>query len=74
MTTINDVDKINTEAMMTLSEIGFAAYEKYRDKILKTDKGSIFKMRLKSWLNDRAAKEVELSHRIRVAPMYKAMA
>lgn len=71
MTTINDLEQINAEAMMTLSEIGFAAYERFLGVTLKTHKGSIARIKIKSWLADRAAKEVELSHRIKVAPMNK---
>lgn len=71
MTTIHEIDAINAEAMMTLSEIGFASYERFLGVTLKTHKGSIARIKIKSWLADRAAKEVELSHRIKVAPMYK---
>lgn len=71
MNTTQTIDHINAEAMMTLSEIGFAAYERFLGVTLKTHKGSIARIKIKSWLADRAAKEVELSHRIKVAPMYK---
>lgn len=74
MTTIHDLDQINAEAMMTLSEIGFAAYERFRDKTLAEDKGSMLRIKLKSWLSDRFQTERDLELRIKVAPMYKAMA
>lgn len=74
MTTIHDLDQINAEAMMTLSEIGFAAYERFRDKVIKTDRGSVVRIKLKSWLSDRAHTELDLSHRIKCTPKYKAMA
>jgi hypothetical protein len=74
MTTIHDIDAINAEAMMTLSEIGFAAYERFRDKAMHGDKGSTLRIKLKSWLSDRAQTERDLELRIKCAPMYKAMA
>lgn len=74
MTTIHDLDQINAEAMMTLSEIGFAAYERFRDKTLAEDKGSMLRIKLKSWLSDRFQTERDLELRIKVAPMRKAMA
>lgn len=74
MTTIHDLDQINAEAMMTLSEIGFAAFERFRDKTLADMKGSALRITLKSWLADRFQTERELELRIKVAPMRKAMA
>jgi hypothetical protein len=74
MTTINDIDQINAEAMMTLSEIGFAAFKKFRDKAMADEKGAMLRIKLKSWLSDRANMEIDLSHRIKCAPMRKAMA
>ena len=74
MTTVNELDQINAEAMMTLSEIGFAAYERFREKALDEDKGSMLRIKLKSWVSDRFATERDLELRIKVAPMYKAMA
>lgn len=71
MTTIHELDTINAEAMMTMCELGYARYERFLGITLKTHKGSIARIKIKSWLADRAAKEVELSHRIKVAPMYK---
>ena len=75
MTTINDLEQINAEAMMTLSETGFAAYERYFCELTagNAGMGSMVRIKLKSWVSDRAAKEVELSHRIKVAPLYKEM-
>lgn len=76
MTTINDLEQINAEAMMTLSEIGFAAYERYLYEVTvgSGGMGSMVRLKLKSWICDRSAKETELSNRIKVAPMYKPMA
>jgi hypothetical protein len=74
MTTTHELDSINAEAMMTLSEIGFAAYERFRDSAMKEDKGSMLRLKLKSWLSDRFQTERDLELRIKVAPMRKAMA
>ena len=74
MTTVNELDQINAEAMMTLSQIGFAAYERFREKALAEDKGSMLLIKLKSWVSDRFATERDLELRIKVAPKYKAMA
>jgi hypothetical protein len=74
MTTIHELDTINAEAMMTLSEIGFAAYERFRDKAMADDKGSMLRIKLKSWVSDRFATERDLELRIKCAPMYKPMA
>lgn len=74
MTTIHELDSINAEAMMTLSEIGFAAYERFRDKTMADEKGSMLRIKLKSWVSDRFATERDLELRIKVAPRYKAMA
>jgi len=74
MTAIHDIDQINAEAMMTLSEIGFAAYERFRDKALAEDKSAGLRIKLKSWLSDRFQTERDLELRIKVAPMRKAMA
>ena len=74
MTTIHDIDQINAEAMMTLSEIGFAAYERFRDKTLAEDKSAGLRIKLKSWLSDRFAIERDLELRIKCAPKYRAMA
>lgn len=73
MTTIHELDSINAEAMMTLSEIGFAAYERFRDKAMEDDKGSMLRIKLKSWVSDRFAVERDLELRIKVAPRYKAV-
>lgn len=76
MTTINDLDQINAEAMMTLSKIGYAAYEKYFCEVTagNAGMGSMASLKLKSWICDRAATEEDLSLRIKCAPMYKPMA
>lgn len=48
MTTINDLDQINAEAMMTLSEIGFARYERFLSERMEIGKlGSMLRMTLK---------------------------
>jgi hypothetical protein len=73
MTQISELDSINAEAMMTLSEIGFAAYERFRDKAMSEEKGSMLRIKLKSWLSDRFATERDLELRIKVAPKYKAV-
>jgi hypothetical protein len=74
MTTINDLDQINAEAMMTLSEIGVARYERFLGKTLASFKGSQARIKLKSFISDWAHRERELELRIKVAPMYKPMA
>lgn len=75
MTTINDLDQINAEAMMTLSEIGFARYERFLSEQMDTGKlGSMLRMTLKSFISDWNHRETDLSHRIKVAPLYKPMA
>lgn len=73
MNTTQTIDQINAESMMTLSEIGFAAYERFRDKALGEDKGSMLRIKLKSWVSDRFATERDLELRIKVAPKYKAV-
>lgn len=75
MTTINDLDQINAMAMMTLSEIGFARYERFLSEQMDTGKlGSMLRMTLKSFISDWNHRETDLSHRIKCAPMYKPMA
>lgn len=74
MTTIHDLDQINAMAMMTLSEIGLARYERFLGKTLAETKGSMARIKLKSFISDWAQREHELELRIKVAPMYKPMA
>lgn len=79
MTTINDLYSIDAEAMMTLSELGFAAYERKKEATLKTWSkspvgDSMIRIELSAWLADRANNELDLSHRIKCAPKRKAMA
>lgn len=75
MTTINDLEQINAEAMMTLSEIGFARYELFLSEHLQSGKiGSMLLMTLKSFISDWNHRENDLANRIKVAPMYKPMA
>jgi len=71
MTTINDLDQINTMAMMTMCELGYARYERFRDSLqLNADTEE----KLQKFVHDNADRERELELRIKVAPMYKAMA
>lgn len=75
MTTIHDLDQINAEAMMTLSEIGFARYERFLSEQMETGKlGSMLRMTLKSFIIDWNHRETDLANRIKCAPMYKPMA
>lgn len=75
MTTINDLDQINAEAMMTLSEIGFARYERFLSEQMETGKlGSMLRMTLKSFISDWNHRETDPANRIKCAPMYKPMA
>lgn len=74
MTTIHDLDQINAEAMMTLSEIGIARYERFLGKTLASFKGSQARIKLKSFISDWSQRENDLANRIKVAPMYKPMA
>lgn len=74
MTTINDLEQINAEAMMTLSEIGFARYERFLSEKMETGKlGSMLRMTLKSFISDWNHRETDLANRIKCAPMYKPM-
>lgn len=74
MTTIHDIDQINTEAMMTLSEIGMARYDRFLTKTLNAFGGSQARIKLKSFISDWNHRETELSNRIKCAPLYKPMA
>lgn len=73
MTTIHDLDKINAEAIMTLSEIGLARYDRFLGQALAEHKGSVARIKLKGFISDWSARERELENRIKVAPMYKPM-
>ena len=75
MTQISELDRINAEAMMTLSEIGFARYERFLSEHLQSGKiGSMLRMTLESFISDWNHRENDLANRIKVAPMYKPMA
>lgn len=75
MTTIHELDAINAEAMMTLSEIGFARYERFLSEQMDTGKlGAMLRKTLKSFISDWNHRENDLANRIKVAPMYKPMA
>lgn len=74
MTTIHDLDQINAEAMMTLSEIGFARYERFLSEQMDAGKlGSMLRMTLKSFISDWNHRENDLANRIKCAPLYKPM-
>ena len=73
MTTIHDLDKINAEAIMTLSEIGLARYDRFLGQTLAEHKGSVARIKLKGFISDWSAREQDLENRIKVAPMYKPM-
>jgi len=69
MTTINDLEQINTMAMMTMCELGYARYERFLSKLkLDDNAGDI----LRKFIHDNVEKEHELELRIRVAPKYKS--
>ncbi|MNQ55238.1 hypothetical protein D3C85_693240 [compost metagenome] len=70
MTTINDLEQINTMAMMTMCELGYARYERFLSKLeLNDDAGD----QLRRFINDWVEREHELELRIRVAPMRRTM-
>ena len=71
MTTINDLEQINTMAMMTMCELGYARYERFRDSL---QLNAEYELKLREFIHDNVDMEHELSLRIRVAPMRKAMA
>lgn len=70
MTTINDLEQINTMAMMTMCELGYARYERFLSGMkLDDDAGD----KLRKFISDWVEKEHELELRIRVAPKYKTV-
>lgn len=71
MTTTQTIDHISAMAMMTMCELGYARYERFRDS-LQLDAET--EEKLKKFVHDNADRERELELRIKVAPMYKAMA
>jgi hypothetical protein len=73
MATVSELDAINAQAMMTLSEIGFARYERFLNNAMECYKGSILRSKLKSFISDWSHREQELENRIKVAPMYEPM-
>lgn len=70
MTTINDLEQINTMAMMTMCELGYARYERFLSKLELKD-GAEDKLR--QFINDWVDREHELELRIKVAPRYKTV-
>lgn len=70
MTTINDLEQINTMAMMTMCELGYARYERFRAG-LKMDYEACEKLR--QFIHYNVDREHELELRIRVAPKYKTV-
>ena len=56
MSTIHDLDKINAEAIMTLSEIGLARYDRFLGKTLAEHKGSVARIKLKGFISDWSAR------------------
>lgn len=71
MTTISDLDQINAEAMMTMCELGYARYERFRAGLKMDDQAC---EKLRQFIRENADREHELELRIKVAPMYKPMA
>lgn len=70
MTTINDLEQINTMAMMTMCELGYARYERYLASLeLNDDAGD----KLRKFIHDWVEREHELELRIRVAAKYKTV-
>lgn len=70
MTTINDLEQINTMAMMTMCELGYVRYERFRAG-LKMDEEACDKLR--QFIHYNVDREHELELRIRVAPKYKTV-
>lgn len=68
MTTINDLEQINTMAMMTMCELGYARYERFLSTLKLDDEAGD---KLRKFINDHVDRERELELRIKVAPMYK---
>ena len=71
MTTIQTIDHINAMAMMTLCELGYTRYERFRDSL---QLNAEYELKLREFIHENVDMEHELSLRIRVAPMRKAMA
>jgi len=71
MTTINDLDQINTMAMMTMCELGYARYERFRAGLKMDDEAC---EKLRQFIHSNADREHELELRIKCAPMYRPMA
>ena len=70
MTTINDLEQINIMAMVTMCELGYARYERFRAG-LKMDDEACDKLR--QFIHYNVDRERELELRIRVAPKYKTV-
>ena len=70
MTTINDLDQINTMAMMTMCELGYARYERY---FASLDIDADAPDKLRKFIHDWVEREHDLELRIRVAPKRKTV-
>lgn len=70
MTTINDLDQINTMAMMTMCELGYARYERFRAGLELNDEAGD---KLRRFIHDWVEREHDLELRIRVAPKRKTV-
>ena len=70
MTTTQTIDHINAMAMMTMCELGYARYERFRAG-LKMDDEACDKLR--QFIHYNVDREHELELRIRVAPKYKTV-
>jgi hypothetical protein len=70
MTTINDLDQINTMAMMTMCELGYARYERFLSTLPLDDEAGD---KLRRFIHDWVEREHDLELRIRVAPKRKTV-
>lgn len=70
MTTTQTIDHINAMAMMTMCELGYARYERFRDSLQLSDETED---KLKEFIHDNVDRERELELRIRVAPKYRTV-
>lgn len=70
MTTINDPEQINTMAMMTMCELGYARYERFLASLELNDEAGD---KLRRFIHENVDREKELELRIRVAPRYKTV-
>lgn len=70
MSTIHDLDKINAEAIMTLSEIGLARYDRFLGKTLAEHKGSVARIKLKGFVREAANMELRMGKINKLADQY----